>query len=544
MDKDSLRIRFEHLPIGMYQTTLAPEERFIDANPALARILGASSVDELLTYSPSSFYLRPSHRENFHNCIQEHGYGRLEFRLLTLDERIIWVVKYAQYRVLPDIGTVIEGTLEDVTETRIVEQRLNIALEAGGLGIFDLDPQSGMLQVDKRLLELYGLNMPEQLASYEQWRAMLVADDLTKVEDAIQKGGPDGRWDVTFHIERLDGDQRVIRSVGRQLSDSEGRAFRQVEIHEDVTERHSAEYRLHAQKQWLEEAQQIAQLGYWISYPQEDHAHGALWWSDIVYEIFGRDPEHFIPSIEGFFALVHPDDRDHVDAAIQQADRHGGFSVEHRIIRPDGNVRWVSEHGRVEYKSCGRVDRIIGVVQDITEQRTLHEKLSYLADHDPLTGLANRRHMWRLLEKALAEHERHGTPFALIMIDIDHFKWINDTYGHDYGDIVLQQIADLVGGTLRTEDSLSRWGGEELLILAGHSDLAAAAILAERVRLIVAEQVAGQDGDPTRVTVSIGVASMAAGLSLQSLISRADQAMYEAKEQGRNKVEIWREKLS
>ena len=541
MATDSLQTRFAHLPVGMYQTTPGAQGRFLDANPALAEILGAASVDELLTHAPSSFYLQISHRDDFHRRILAHGSARQELCLLTLDGRLAWVVLGAQYRELPGIGTVVEGTLEDVTDTRMAEQRLSLALEAGGLGVFELDPLTEALGVDARLLALYGLSAPEQLASYEQWRSMVLAEDLGEAEAAIRGACREGsHWDVTFRIVRPDGAQRAIRSLGRELRGKDGAPLRQVGINEDITDRQAAETLLAEQREWLAEAQHIAQLGYWVSYPRGSRAHGALWWSEIVYEIFGQDPGRFTPSIEGFFSLVHPDDRDAVDAAIREGELHGCFSVEHRVVRPDGGVRWVSELGRVVYDTDGQVDRIIGVVQDITEHRTLREELSYLAAHDHLTGLVNRRQMWRRLEQAEATYRRHGTPFALMLLDIDHFKWLNDAHGHACGDRVLQWIAQEVGATLRAEDILSRWGGEEFLILAGHSDEAAATELAERVRVFIAERGIEGEVEPARVTVSAGIAAMEPGLSLEGLVSRADQAMYAAKTGGRNQVVAWR----
>ncbi|MCG5538851.1 sensor domain-containing diguanylate cyclase [Halorhodospira sp. 9622] len=540
MATDSLRSRFAHLPVGMYQTTPGPQGRFLDANAALAEILGAASVDELLGHPPASFYLQPSNRDDFHGRVRAHGAAREEFCLLTLDGRLAWVVKAAQYREVPGFGTVIEGTLEDVTDSRVVEQRLTLALDAGGLGVFELDPLTGSVAVDGRLLTLYGLSDPEDLASYEQWRSMVLPEDLPDTEAAVHHASAKtSYWDVTFRIMRPDGACRTVRSFGRQLLGVDGAPVRQVGINEDITDRQEAEDRLLAQKQWLEEAQQIARLGYWVSYPRGDHAHGALWWSEMVYAIFGQDPEQFTPSIEAFYALVHPADRDAVDTAIRNADRHGGFSVEHRILRPDGDVRWVSELGRVIYGEEAQVDRVIGVVQDITEQRALREELAYHAAHDPLTALFNRRQMRLRLEQAYAAYQRHGTPFALILLDIDRFKQLNDAHGHVSGDQVLRQVAEAMDTALRTEDTASRWGGEEFLILLERSDQEPAAELAERLRMLIAESIFEVHAETMRTTVSAGVAAIKPGLSLDDLISRADQAMYRAKAAGRNQVVVW-----
>jgi diguanylate cyclase (GGDEF)-like protein len=165
------------------------------------------------------------------------------------------------------------------------------------------------------------------------------------------------------------------------------------------------------------------------------------------------------------------------------------------------------------------------------------QRIRQTAERDELTGLFNRR---RILEELLAVQtraQRSAAPFAVAMVDIDHFKDINDRHGHAGGDAVLRRFAQLAQDTLRAVDMLGRWGGEEFLIILASEDVAGATVVAERLRLAVsALEVERPDGGRIRLTVSMGLAGWQAGEPADRLIARADQALYRAKAGGRDRV--------
>ncbi|WP_193462130.1 sensor domain-containing diguanylate cyclase [Vreelandella hamiltonii] len=167
---------------------------------------------------------------------------------------------------------------------------------------------------------------------------------------------------------------------------------------------------------------------------------------------------------------------------------------------------------------------------------TANQRLEQLAHFDPLTQVWNRYRIEQAIDAELVAAKRYGAAFALLLFDVDHFKQINDAYGHGVGDDVLVSLARLVETSLRGCDHLGRWGGEEFVVLATHSDEEAAMGLAERLRSLVATlHVSGLDQP---ITVSIGVAIWQPGDSCKTLMSRADVAMYRAKRSGRNRVEV------
>ena len=177
-------------------------------------------------------------------------------------------------------------------------------------------------------------------------------------------------------------------------------------------------------------------------------------------------------------------------------------------------------------------------------QRELKNKLQFAlenAAHDPLTGLFNRRYFERRLREESAHARRHRRPFALVMIDLDHFKLVNDTYGHDSGDRVLRHVAEVTTGHLREDDIACRYGGEEFVLLLRATSTMAARIVANRLRAALAAKpiALGPKGEPRHVTFSAGVAAAddANGFAVDGIMARADQALYRAKRGGRNRVE-------
>lgn len=167
----------------------------------------------------------------------------------------------------------------------------------------------------------------------------------------------------------------------------------------------------------------------------------------------------------------------------------------------------------------------------------LEDDLHSAAQSDPLTGLANRRELMNRFKAESARVERHGGVFSLLLADIDHFKLVNDTFGHPAGDQVLKRVAEVLSGSIRAEDVCGRWGGEEFLLLLANTDEEAALSAAEKLRLTVAELVTVWEGQPIVVTLSFGVGSYRSGMSLDDSIKAVDKALYRAKAGGRNRCE-------
>lgn len=210
----------------------------------------------------------------------------------------------------------------------------------------------------------------------------------------------------------------------------------------------------------------------------------------------------------------------------------GRYEGEEQFAHKDGSLLAVQVASQPMLKS-GRVVGSVTVFRDITEQKLLEEQLRLLSITDPLTGVYNRRFLQETLLKELYRAERHGEPFSLIMLDLDHFKRINDSYGHEAGDRVLRHLVALIKKRIRSSDCLARWGGEEFMLLLPHTPLASATALAETLLQDLREAEVSGVG---RVSASFGVTIGLPGDTVERLEQRVDALMYAAKQAGRNCV--------
>ncbi len=253
----------------------------------------------------------------------------------------------------------------------------------------------------------------------------------------------------------------------------------------------------------------------------------------------GYEPEALIDNrVTSYASLMDDEDSERIYGEVQEAlanDR--SFSLEYGLTRRDGSRIWVWERGRGVEEEDGSV-LLEGIVLDISDRKALENELEEMATRDPLTGLFNRREMSKVLEEELERARRYQRPMALLWIDFDHFKDVNDTFGHAAGDSVLRSISRLLLASVRSVDSIGRFGGEEFVIVLPEMDLDEAQDTAERLRRKVAEepQPLG-NGEAVPLTISVGVAVYPDhGQSASTLCAAADKAMYLAKERGRNCV--------
>lgn len=235
-------------------------------------------------------------------------------------------------------------------------------------------------------------------------------------------------------------------------------------------------------------------------------------------------------------------DGDDQESLFNTLAMHGQVShLQIRMLRQDGQTIWVEINAQVRPADSRHPDaKVEGVLSDITERKRMLEELRHLATTDSLTGLYNRRHFLELCERELRRVHRYPNDIALLMLDADHFKNINDMYGHDAGDQVLRIISRLCRAHVREVDIVGRMGGEEFAILLPQTGFSATLDIAERLRTAIAQTTLPlTDGQMLRFTVSIGGYTFTGRkLAVDELLKAADQALYAAKRNGRNQVDI------
>lgn len=183
----------------------------------------------------------------------------------------------------------------------------------------------------------------------------------------------------------------------------------------------------------------------------------------------------------------------------------------------------------------------VAMIRDISENKKTEEELLRLASTDPLTGAFNRREFTAIAEREALRASRYHHPLSILILDLDQFKRLNDTYGHAAGDKALQRFTTLCCNTLRNVDIFGRWGGEEFVALLPETDVEGAVIIAERLRKVVGDNMLVFNDQKIAFTVSIGVAQYKDGeVNIDAPLSRADQAVYDAKKAGRNRISVYR----
>jgi diguanylate cyclase (GGDEF)-like protein/PAS domain S-box-containing protein len=244
-------------------------------------------------------------------------------------------------------------------------------------------------------------------------------------------------------------------------------------------------------------------------------------------------------------AIVHPEDAGETLELVRRLTNGDMDSLqgESRLLDAEGHVIWTAFSTSVIRDANGRPLYRIAQIQDITERKRFEGQLQYLADHDPVTALFNRRRLGEELARELAAAERYGTGGAVLALDLDNFKYVNDTLGHSAGDQLIADVAEILRGRLRRTDTVARLGGDEFAIVMPHADESQARSLAEDLLAAIrTEAVVTTAKGPRRATASIGIALFprAPGrLTVEELLVEADIAMYDAKEAGRDQACVY-----
>ncbi|MDB5981710.1 MAG: ydaM 5 [Pseudomonas sp.] len=254
--------------------------------------------------------------------------------------------------------------------------------------------------------------------------------------------------------------------------------------------------------------------------------------------IFGRSAGLLLADYNEWRDSIYPDDLDYAERSLAEVLQRGSIEDrEYRIIRADGQVRWLSDKCFVSRQELGQRLIVVGIAEDITEKKQLEGELQRLATTDVLTQSSNRRHFFECAQHEFEQARLLGTPLAFLLLDVDDFKRVNDTYGHQEGDQVLQRIAESGRSTLRRGDVFGRIGGEEFAAVFPGCAPDMAKQICERLQREI-QRLSFQNEDKSfGITVSQGLTNLRDDdTGLESLYARADAAMYQAKRQGKNQI--------
>jgi diguanylate cyclase (GGDEF)-like protein/PAS domain S-box-containing protein len=434
--------------------------------------------------------------------------------------------------VLARVGRLmVDVRLLEAAETRLQasQAELQQAQQLAQLGSWTWDLTSGEVTWSDELFRILGLPPEQQGASVETLQRLLHPDDRQRILELIERSlGTGTPFEAECRILLRDGAVRMLHARGEVDTDSTGRPARMVGTAQDVTERNRAQQGMHRLAAIVQASSDAI------------YSVGSDWtvtsWNPAAEALFGRPAAEIIGRP---ITSLWPPEQLATDTPMFERAFNGEVIADFETVRlrGDGNPVAVALSWSPIRDDAGQVTGVSVIARDITQRKQLEEQLVRQALHDPLTGLANRALFGDRLENALARAVRPATMVAVLVVDLDGFKDVNDSLGHDAGDDLLTIVAARLQGHTRAGDTVARLGGDEFVVLLEDTDAAGAIRVAELLLEALVRPVMLRDRTITP-TASIGIA-LAAGEDGDALLRNADLAMYAAKRQGKSRYRLF-----
>ena len=505
-----------HLADHHFQLSILPSQAFVRANRSSA-VLAVGLLGGLLSLLLSALlYSLFSQRQ----------------RALALVEQ-----RTAELRVseqsLRGTHNQLRSVLEAATQVAIIATNLKGEVSTFNTGAERMLGYSASQAIGQ--LRLEDLVLPDELslrahALSQRFGRHIAGGQALFAETVYERGAEPGEWTLL----RADGSQLVANMLVTAMLDEQGLWVGYLAICIDVTERRRVHEALAARDRLLEKLSAEVPGGIY-QYRLDADGHSCFpYASKGLYDIYEVDLQQLREDASVVFERIHPDDLERVRRSVRYSAEHQApWREEYRVCLPRAGLRWVRGEATPEVGEQG-CTLWHGYLTDISDLKGVEEELRALSVTDSLTGIHNRRYFQERLKIELERAQRDGLALAVIMLDIDHFKHINDRFGHAVGDRVLRSLCQRIGQRLRRTDVFCRLGGEEFMVLCPGSD-------AEQARLLALELWHGLRNVPVdgvgKVTASFGVAGWRSGEGADALLLRADAGVYAAKQAGRDRVE-------
>ena len=532
------RLLFERNLAGVYRNTI--DGRILECNEALARILGYDSKEDLMQHAASELYVNPGDRGEFIDRIRrQRSMTSVEICLRRKDGSLVWLLE--SVHLLAGDPEILEGTLIDITDRKMTENALRdsergyrLLIERMREGLAQVDNHNVLQFVNDRFCEMVGYGREELLGRQGDFLLASPEDvELLAEKMRVRLQGIADQYEV--RIRRKDGSVIWVEIGGAPVTDAQGVVIGSLGVHDDVTERRLAEQALRdSEARYRLMAENSTDM---ISRTSSDGT--IIYASDASRRLLGFEPAELVGRT--FYDFMYGPDQNEIRDLTALINENRATTFSFRMRRKDGNLVWFETTSRsIRDPQTGKVGEIIGVSRDISERKEAEEQVEFQAYHDALTGLPNRRLFRDRLTVALAHARRMRTPLAVMFLDLDRFKEVNDTLGHSFGDEMLKAVATRLQLTLREEDSIARMGGDEFTVLL--ADLTSpddAATIAQKLIDAVAQPMRIEERE-IFITTSIGIALFPNdGDTAELLLKNADHAMYRAKDAGRGSVQLF-----
>ena len=505
-----------HLADHHFQLDIRPSQVFMQANRSSAA-LAVGLLGGLLSLLLSAM---------LYNLFSQRQ------RALTLVEQ-----RTAELRVseqsLRETHNQLRSVLDAATQVAIIATSLKGVVSTFNAGAERLLGYSAGEAIGH--LQLEDLVLPDELSLRAHALSLRygrhIAGGQAMFAETVQEGGAEpGEWTLV----RKDGSQLLANMLVTAVLDEQGLWVGYLAICIDVTERRRVHEALAMRDRLLEKLSAEVPGGIY-QYRLDPDGHSSFpYASQGLFDIYEVDLQLLREDASAVFERIHPDDLERVRRSVRYSAEHlSPWREEYRVCLPLAGLRWVRGEATPEVGEDG-CTLWHGYLTDISDLKGVEEDLRTLSVTDALTGIHNRRYFQERLKVELDRAQRDDQDLAVIMLDIDHFKRINDQYGHAVGDHVLRSLCQRIGQRLRRTDVFCRLGGEEFMVLCPGSN-------AEQARLLAMELWQGVRTVPVegvgKVTASFGVAGWRPGEGADALLLRADAGVYAAKQAGRDRVE-------
>ncbi|URM27295.1 diguanylate cyclase [Pseudomonas frederiksbergensis] len=427
----------------------------------------------------------------------------------------------------------LRGVLDAATQVAIIATDLRGVISTFNAGAEQMLGYASAQVIGHMTLE--SLHLPRELQARSAELSARYGKPIPTCQAMLVEGGEEGGHEAReWTLLRCDGSHLTVNMLATPVLDEQGLWVGHLAICIDITERKRVHEALAARDLLLKKLSAHVPGGIYQFKMEFDGRFSVIYASDGMRDIYELEPDVLLLNAEAVFARIHPQDTRRVRASIlASADTLSPWREEYRVQLPERGLRWVRGEATPEELPGGGV-LWHGYISDISDLKRVEEELRALSVTDSLTGIHNRRYFQERLTTEMARVERGGGELSVIMLDIDHFKRINDQHGHAVGDRVLQAVCERIGGRLRCTDVFCRLGGEEFMVLCPDIDGKQAHVLA--VELWQGLRSAPID-EVGIVTASFGIASWKVGEGADALLLRADSGVYAAKQAGRDRVE-------
>jgi diguanylate cyclase (GGDEF)-like protein/PAS domain S-box-containing protein len=426
-------------------------------------------------------------------------------------------------------------------ELKLSQERFNLAVTGSSDGLWDWNIDTREVYYSPRFKQLLGLRDHEMAATYEALISRLHPDDQEATEaafeDHLERGRP---FDIEMRLQTKSGDYRWFRSRGQSVRTPDGRAVRMAGAITDITDRRLAAAELFAEK----ERAQVTLASIADGVITTDNDGWVEYLNPVAEDLTGwtAGSARGLP-LQAIFRMIDETTRSMAPNPVEMVlreERNVESAATMLLLRNDGSEIPIVQSAAPIRARSGKITGVVLVLHDVSRERQYAAKLSYQASHDSLTGLINRTEFEHRLALALKSSAQIGRHHAVMYLDLDQFKVVNDTCGHAAGDQLMRQVSTVLQKRLREGDTLARLGGDEFGVLLENCSADNALRIADELRQTVMDFHFAWESRSFSIGVSIGVVNVEDGLfTIADVLSAADAACYMAKEKGRNRVQVY-----